>query len=92
MEVAHVVSLLLNAVMLLAVGGVGWAIRTVNQNKERTTVLETQMAGKADKTDVLENYVRRNDYVTQTTLIGAKLDGMADRLARMDERLKHGGG
>ena len=87
MELAHVVSLLLNAVMLLAVGGVGWAIRTVNQNKERTTVLETRMAGKADKTDVLENYVRRNDYITQMALLGNKMDGMGERLVRIEERL-----
>ncbi len=87
MEVAHVVSMVINGLVLLVVGAVGWAVRTVNLNKERVSVMEAEMKAKADKTDLLESYVRRNDYITQMSLLGNKIDGMGERLVRIEERL-----
>lgn len=79
--------MVLGGFVTLLVGAVGWQAKTVIANASRTTQLEAALEAKADKVDVLEHYVRRNDYVTQMTVIGAKMDGMAVGLARIEERL-----
>lgn len=38
---------------------------------------------------IAENYVRRDDYVQQVSMVLTKLDALATTVARVDERTKH---
>lgn len=87
MDWLSIVSVVVNGLVLLLIGGVSWLIKTV-------VTLKTKLEGEdsALKLWCHEQFARRDDYIQQTALIGRKLDAVGEMTARIDERLKGGAG
>lgn len=91
----QVVSVLLSVGLSGAIGAIAWLVKTVIANTRDLQSMRSGLEGEDSKIKLWarENLVAREDYVPQTSLISSKLDSVAARLERLDERLamKEGG-
>ena len=88
------------AVIATGVGGLFIRMRSLEGLRKAADVRLGELEDKARKADELdkkvgelrvciaENYVRREDYVPALSLIGSKIDSMAQMLTRVDTRLE----
>ena len=86
MDWTFIVSIVFGVIVTGLASAIGWLFHTVGANKVSTAELKTQLDSKLDKDAAAEKYVTRDSYVPRITILNQKLDGMADMLARVDER------